>query len=282
MGRMPELPEVETVVRQLRPNLVGDVIVAARIHLPKIVRSGDRSFGANVRGRLIRRIDREGKRIVVRLEENFSLVIHLGMTGRLMIRPAKTPLDPHTQVCWRLAAGLRELRFIDPRQFGGVWLLPDDADWEHCDLRPLGPDALDLSLPVFRDLLSRPRQIKALLLDQQVIAGLGNIYCDEALHAAGIHPQWPANRLRAPQVARLLRALRRVLRASIAAGGTTISDYRDADGSEGAFQRRLRVYGREGELCRRCRGLIQRIQAAGRSSHLCPRCQPLGLTRWRR
>lgn len=272
---MPELPEVETVVRQLRPNLRGALISDVRVRLPKIVRTAPAAFRLGLRGRHIDQIDREGKRIILRLEPSACLVIHLGMTGRLMIRPAESPLDQHTQVCWRLGDGFRELRFVDPRQFGGVWFLPDGACPAEHGLRPLGPDALTLRWPQFREVLRRPRQIKALLLDQQAIAGLGNIYCDEALYAAGIHPRRRANLLREPQVARLFRAVRRVLKASIAAGGTTISDYRAADGSEGAFQRELKVYGRAGETCGRCGGLIRRVLAAGRSSHLCPRCQPL-------
>jgi len=271
---MPELPEVETVVRQLRSNLSGAVIAEVRVRLRKIVRTDPEAFRRGLLGRSIDQVDREGKRILLRLTPRGCLAIHLGMTGRLMIRPAGSPLDRHTQVCWKLGGGSRELRFVDPRQFGGVWFLPGGGDPAEYGLRPLGPDALTLRWSQFQEVLRRSRQIKALLLDQQAIAGLGNIYCDEALYAAGIHPHHRADLLREPQAVRLFHAIRGVLRASIAAGGTTISDYRTADGKEGSFQRKLKVYGREGEPCGRCGSVIQRILAAGRSSHLCPRCQP--------
>jgi formamidopyrimidine-DNA glycosylase len=197
------------------------------------------------------------------------------MTGRLMMVPSRTPIDKHEHVCVRLVRRSQELRFRDPRRFGGLWFANGDGMRSAIPLRPLGPDALSIRLPVLRAILQRRRQIKALLLDQQAIGGLGNIYCDETLFAARIHPLTQACELTEEQVRSLARSIRTTLRASIASGGTTFSDYRGADGAEGAFQKRLRVYGREGEECRRCRARIERITAAGRSTCLCPHCQRL-------
>ena len=235
-----------------------------------------------------------------------ALVVHLGMTGGLFVVPADGPVRKHTHLRVRFVGRPFELRFVDPRRFGGVWLvddarpLTDSAAAESvkgkrdsrtsdpppparcrrhtrqaaAGLRELGPDALTLRVPVLRTVLRRRRRIKALLLDQQAVSGLGNIYCDEALFAAGIHPLTRASDLNERQVRALAGAIRRTLRASIASGGTTVSDYRDAGGNIGGFQRRLRVYGREDEPCPRCGSSIRRILAAGRSTHLCPRCQP--------
>jgi formamidopyrimidine-DNA glycosylase len=224
-----------------------------------------------------------------------ALVVHLGMTGGLFVVPADGPVRKHTHLRVRFVGRPFELRFVDPRRFGGVWLvddaspLTDSAAAESVQgkrdshtsgvrppagLRELGPDALALRVPVLRAILRRRRRIKALLLDQQAVSGLGNIYCDEALFAAGIHPLTRASDLNERQVRALAGAIRRTLRASIASGGTTVSDYRDAGGNMGGFQRRLRVYGREDEPCPRCGSSIRRILAAGRSTHLCPRCQP--------
>jgi formamidopyrimidine-DNA glycosylase len=154
-----------------------------------------------------------------------------------------------------------------------VWYFSAGEDLAGRPLKALGPDALSIRVPVLRKILRRRRQIKALLMDQQSISGLGNIYCDEALFAAGIHPLSNATDLRETKVRKLACAIRKVLRASIGSGGTTVSDYRRADGREGEFQHRLKVYDREGKPCKRCGATIKRITAAGRSTYFCPNCQ---------
>lgn len=272
---MPELPEVETIVRQLDRMLRGAVVESVVVHRREVIRHGRSALQRHLKGRRIEGVEREGKRIIVKLSPPAVLVCHLGMTGRLMMVPVREPIDKHEHVCVRLVRRSQELRFRDPRRFGGLWFANGDGMRSAIPLRPLGPDALSIRLPVLRTILQRKRQIKALLLDQQAIGGLGNIYCDEALFASRIHPLTQACELTEEQVRSLARSIRTTLRASIASGGTTFSDYRGADGSEGTFQRRLRVYGREGEECRRCRVRIERITAAGRSTCLCPHCQRL-------
>ncbi|MEK7757859.1 MAG: zinc finger domain-containing protein, partial [Planctomycetota bacterium] len=166
-----------------------------------------------------------------------------------------------------------ELRFCDPRRFGGVWCLTGSEQSIGKPLGEVGLEPLDVTPAVFRVTLGRRRQIKALLMDQTVIAGLGNIYCDESLHAAGIHPLTRSDTLRPERANRLLRAITTILRRAIRFNGSTLMDYRDADGREGSFQKLHRVYQREGEPCRTCRSPIRCIQAAGRSTFFCPRCQ---------
>lgn len=218
-------------------------------------------------------VTRQGKRIIIDLRPPARLVIHLGMTGRLVFRRSEEPSEKHTHLRLRFVKHAWELRFIDPRRFGGVWFMEGAEDGRGLALRALGPDALTIRVPVLRGILRRRRQIKAVLLDQQAISGLGNIYTDEALFAARIHPAARACGLNERQVRALACAIRRILRASIAHGGTTMSDYRDANGAEGAFWRRLRVYGREGEPCLCCRSRVRRMVLAGRSTHFCSTCQ---------
>jgi formamidopyrimidine-DNA glycosylase len=164
-----------------------------------------------------------------------------------------------------------ELRFRDPRRFGGVWYFPNGR--VNRDLKPLGPDALGIRVPILREITQRSRQIKAVLMDQQVISGLGNIYCDEALFAARIHPLTPASRITEDRVKALACSIRKVLKSSIESGGSTLNDYRQPDGREGTFQRIHKVYDRKGLPCERCGSKIVRIVAAGRSTHFCPKCQ---------
>jgi formamidopyrimidine-DNA glycosylase len=272
---MPELPEVETIARGLRPHVEGAVIERVRVERRDYVRCPGRSAGAHLAGRRVEAVRRHGKRLALVLRPSGSVVVHLGMSGRIELGPMEAPLAKHTH--FRLSFRDREIemRVLDPRRFGGVCVAPA----RDVTADDLGPDALALRLPAFRRILSRPRQIKALLLDQRAIAGLGNIYTDEALFAAGIHPLARADRLRADEARLLLAAIRRVLGAAIRHRGSTIRDYRDADGRGGGFQARHKVYGRAGEPCPRCAGRIVRIVAAGRSTHLCPRCQPRSTSR---
>ncbi len=302
---MPELPEVQTIVTTLQP-LVGRRVGTVRVLRGDIVRGEAVEFGRFAKGRKIRAIRRQAKRIIFDLGGERRIQFHLGMTGQLTVCKRSHPLPPHTHLRIGIAGTKDELRFRDVRRFGGVWLLngPQGMDqgaagfslressnaqcafragrsrrlkpaapWNSRGLGPLGPDALEITLREFRQLLQRERQIKALLLDQTAIGGLGNIYVDESLYKAQVHPLTKAAELGGEQVKKLHGAMRRTLHSAIRAGGSTISDYRTPNGERGWFQLRHQVYGREGEPCRRCKAPIERIQAAGRSSHVCPHCQ---------
>ena len=294
---MPELPEVETIARGLAAarGLTIQRVLAAR---GDYVRATRRGAAKRLVGRQIADVGRHGKRLTLHLAPEGALLVHLGMSGQVTLVAPDAPLESHTHL--RLDLGPLEFRLRDPRRFGGVWIQErgdeslaaaqvtgparhggrpaapnaDDAGARN-GARPgeLGPDAWEIPEATFLSLLSRPRQIKALLLDQGAIAGLGNIYCDEALWAARIHPLAIAAKLPRARRRKLHAHLQRILGDAIRAGGSTLRDYRNSDGEEGEFQRSHRVYGREGEGCPRCDAPIRRLQIAGRSSHVCLRCQ---------
>ncbi len=273
---MPELPEVESVVRSLAGRIEGRRIGAAHLARPEILHGHDLPIEA-LTGKRIRSIARHGKQITIQFEGDLALMVHLGMTGRLLLADAALVRPRHTHLVLPLSRPSQEIRFIDPRRFGGLWLIrgaPDDAPWRGRRVPPAGVDALDLPWETFRQAARRRRQIKALLLDQQPICGMGNIYCDESLHRAGIHPARRADTLREPALRRLWQAMRRVLREAVRAGGSSISDYRDGNDDPGSFQVQHRAYGREGRPCTTCGRPIRRTLVAGRSSFWCPRCQP--------
>jgi formamidopyrimidine-DNA glycosylase len=266
---MPELPEVETIARGIEA-VVGQTITGVVLGKHDWVRHPPPSAKAHLVGRRIGGVRRRGKQIRIELEPEGSIVVRLGMTGQITLSPSGQPAAAHTHLRLRFAGNGRELRFRDVRRFGGAWIRRTDDD--PAPELP-GPDALDVGLAEFRALLARPRQVKALLLDQRVLSGVGNIYADESLFAARLHPKAVAGKLAPDRVRALHRALRRILRSAIADGGSTLRDYLDAGGNPGDFQTRHRVYGREGEPCPRCGTTIRRIQAAGRSSHVCGTCQ---------
>jgi formamidopyrimidine-DNA glycosylase len=245
---VPEGPEVENVVRTLAPHLAGRIIVATE------------GWQGPVIGKAIRAVTRFGKYILLHFDDGM-LQIHLRMTGKLLYDGERTP---YTRAVFTLDDGT--LLFDDIRRFGRIrWsgTLPDQ-----------GPDPLDQSPHEFAEHLSgRRRQIKPLLLDQQILRGLGNIYVDESLFAAGIHPLTSAAALKPRKLHELHEAIVAILQEAIAAGGSSISDYVDADGRRGSFQQSHQVYGREGEPCPRCHKPIQRIVVGQRGTHLCPHCQ---------
>ncbi len=279
---MPELPEVETIARGLAPRLTGRRIDAVE-HLRRDYVLGPSPGPRRVlAGRTIVRVHRHGKRLLLDLSPDGVLVLHLGMSGSVGVVPAGDPVPDHTHLRLRLAESAEEFRVRDPRRFGGVWVSASSTPprlggarvRNGAGLGPLGPDALDLPWETFRTVLKRRRQIKALLLDQQVLAGLGNIYADEALWAARLHPLRRADAIPIARLRELHAGMRRILREAIRGGGSTLRDYRNADGETGTFQGRHRIYGREGERCARdCGGIVRREVMAGRSSHYCPRCQ---------
>jgi formamidopyrimidine-DNA glycosylase len=264
---MPELPEVQTVVTTLRPKMVGRAIVGVVSVRPDIVTPAGLDLSARLSGRAVRSVERRGKRIVFTLDDDNRFYIHLGMTGQVSVVAPDAPMLNHTHL--ELDLGSERLRFRDPRRFGGFWWLGSDADDDRMGPEPLGMRPAEL----LRRLGRTTRAVKNALLDQRVVAGLGNIYIDEALHAARIHPLTPANRLRAEEVSRLSRAIKATLRRAIRHRGSTLRDYLDADGAAGGFQRLHRVYDHAGDPCHRCKTSIKRIVLGGRSTHFCPRCQ---------
>ena len=271
---MPELPEVQTVVTTLAPHVTGRRI-ARVVHLrADMVTPANFQLSRALRGRTIERISRRGKRIVFHLDDGNLFFIHLGMTGRLSVEPPGAARLIHTHLILDLdvrgGRGGSELRFRDPRRFGEIRWLGCDA----CDER-MGPEPLAMRTSQLAAKLSRTtRAIKNALMDQNVVAGLGNIYVDESLFDAHIHPVAPANELSPAQVVLLTKSIKRVLRRAIRHRGSTLRDSLDADGNAGAFQRLHRVYDRKGDPCPRCRTPIERIVLGGRSTHFCPRCQP--------
>lgn len=274
---MPELPEVETIARGLRAALPGRRIVGVRLGKTDFI-DDPVAIEQQVPGARIAAVRRHGKFLLLDLESSngsahrASLLIHLGMTGRLVTCDPAEPVPKHTHVFFALDNG-RELRYTDVRRFGRIGLLQDTSDEKV--LGPLGLDPLEASEDQFVALLKdRRARIKALLLDQHVLRGIGNIYADESLWRARIHPMRLGARLTADELRRLYRAVREVLNEAIRLRGSSIADYVDSDGNLGGFQRRHRVYQRDGKKCFRCGAIIRRTIVAGRSSHFCPDCQP--------
>ncbi len=262
---MPELPEVETVARSLAPT-VGRRIVSAEFRCLRILRGGDPDhMSARLAGARIAAVTRYGKFLVVSLKPAGFLTIHLGMTGRLLLGG---PPSKHTHAIFNLDRGV--LLYDDPRQFGRIQY----SDAFPARIARLGPEPLEVPYPDFAAaLLRRHTRIKALLLNQDFLRGIGNIYADEALFRAGIHPLALAHRIRGDRARRLYDAIGAVLREAIDAGGSSISDYVDAEGRKGFFQFSHRVYQRTGEPCLTCGTPIRRSLVAQRSSHFCPKCQ---------
>jgi formamidopyrimidine-DNA glycosylase len=262
---VPELPEVETVVRSIAP-LVGRRIVSAEFRCRRVLRGCDPvSMAARIRGRRIAGIRRYGKFILVSLEGGGYLVVHLGMTGRLLLGG---PAGKHTHAVLTLDRGV--LLYDDSRQFGCIEFSQEFP----ARVAKLGPEPLEVPFEDFAAALKlRKTRIKALLLNQSFLRGLGNIYADEALFRAGIHPLAVPSRLRRDRARRLHEAIVAVLTEAIAAGGSSISDYVDAHGRKGFFQFSHRVYQRTGEPCVTCGTPIRRVLVTQRSSHFCPKCQ---------
>lgn len=272
---MPELPEVETIVRQLRAILPGRRVRRFDILRSDILRGGDRDCAAKMVGRRVVDVHRRAKRVLIELTPAGQCVFHLGMSGRLGMHDGREPRARHLHVRVVFSGDSRELRFEDPRRFGGLWLFDGNGPVEGLRLGEVGPEPLLLRPAEFRRLLARRRRIKDLLMDQRMIAGLGNIYCCEALHRARIHPLVRADEIDARQADRLLRAIKTTLNRAIRHSGSTYMDYRDAQGRAGSFQRLHRVYQRAGRACKTCGTSIERIVLGARSTFLCPQCQRL-------
>ena len=270
---MPELPEVETIASDLRAHLAGQRITGVTVNWHRTVaRPTLDEFVQRVVGRLIRSVSRRGKYLVLELDRG-HLLVHLMMSGRLQVLPAGESLGNHVRAVFELDNG-QEMRFQDTRKFGRIYLVDDPLEVT----AGLGPEPLDeaFTLGDFRwQLASRKGRLKPLLLNQRFLAGLGNIYADEALFAARLHPLRTADSLDPVEQARLYEAIRAVLRSAVEGRGTTLADrgYTDAAGEEGTYQVSLAVYGRGGEPCPRCQTSVERIVLGGRSTHYCPVCQ---------
>lgn len=271
---MPELPEVETIARGLAKRVAGDVIESVWLgSKPEPLKSPAEEIEAALVSKKIADVRRSGKHIVFDLiqagakpkSSAVQWIVHLGMTGRLLVCSPETELAKHTHAVLRLASG-RELRFIDPRRFGRLAVIEKFA--------PPGAEPLSISSADFAGLFrGRKTPIKSALLNQKLLSGVGNIYADEALYRAGVRPRRRATSLTSDELRRLHKALKQVLQEAIRLGGSSISDYVDSEGQEGFFQLKHRVYGREGQPCRKCGTPIKRVVIAGRSSHYCPKCQ---------
>ncbi len=278
---MPELPEVETVMRGLRARLQGRVLVRAEARRADLRWRLPAGLGARLTGARVSGFRRRGKYILMRLDGGDSVLLHLGMSGRIVLSPAITGSgDRHEHLSLTTDDGWH-LGFIDPRRFGMVDLVPTAAEEQHRLLAALGPEPLgseftsDMLSLALRD---RRSAIKAALLDQGVVAGLGNIYVSEALFRAAISPRRSAHSVAGKRASRLVPAIRETLEEAIAAGGSSLRDYVQPDGELGYFQHAWRVYGREGLACERCPGPpgcggVRRIVQSGRSTFYCPRTQ---------
>jgi formamidopyrimidine-DNA glycosylase len=288
---MPELPEVETIARGLASRVTGDVIESVWLGpKPEPLKSAAHEIVTTLESKRIASVRRVGKHIVFDLEnggrasspvrrksgrksskpEQTALpiaqwIVHLGMTGRMLVCKSEEAIEKHTHAVARLASG-RELRFVDPRRFGRLSVAQGFA--------AAGSEPLDVSLDRFVELFrGRKTPIKSALLNQKLLSGVGNIYADESLFRAGIRPRRRAASLTRKELSRLFAAIQEVLTEAILAGGSSISNYVDADGEEGFFQLQHRVYGRKNEPCLVCKTPIKRVVIGGRSSHYCPKCQ---------
>ncbi len=272
---MPELPEVETIVRGLKKPLAGASFARTRVLKPDVLRVSPRRFREALKGRRVHRVSRRAKNILLELDDERRLVVNLGMTGRLLLSPdpGTPPHTTHPAVSFDLADG-RTLVYDDVRRFGVLEVL-DPGSWAARDRR-LGPEPLleDFTTQrLWKDLRRSRSPVRSWLLDQRRIAGVGNIYAIEALYRAGIRPSRRARSISKKEADRLHREIRTVLREAIEHRGTTLRNYRDVDGAPGGNAPRLLAYGREGEPCSRCGEVIKRVVFANRSAFYCRRCQ---------
>jgi formamidopyrimidine-DNA glycosylase len=272
---VPELPEVETVVRDLRPFLIGRSLIAVRAGRERLRKPWVKSWGSLLSGRRVDEIRRRGKWIVIGLDGGLSLVVHLGMTGQLTAVPAESPVANHTHLVFDLDDG-GQLRYRDIRRFGSAVLYRDPIEVQRFfESTRLGPEPFDLDSATWLGSLRRTKRcLKAVLLDQRAIAGVGNIYADESLFESRLHPSRTASDLTPAEAEQLRKAIVRVLTRAIEGRGSSIRNYVGGSGLKGAYQDEHNAYGRTGKPCRRCRTPIVQIRLAGRSTHYCPRCQP--------
>lgn len=275
---MPELPEVETIKRSLEANIKGKTLIGVEVFLDKMLKGANPGdFQNGLSGRKINSIERRGKYLIIHLTGGMAVVIHLRMTGQLTYCSPDMEKTKHTHVIFHFNDKY-QLRFADQRQFGKVQLVPVEELGELAGLKSLGVEPFsDAFTREFfkKELRNRRTKIKPLLLDQTFVAGIGNIYADEALFMARINPERVASTLTPREVSRLYLAVKSVLEQGIENKGTSIKDYIDGEGNRGTNQDHLKVYGREGEPCVKCGKPVERKSIGGRSSHFCPKCQKL-------
>ena len=277
---MPELPEVETVRKGLEKLVLKATIESVEVYWDRII-SGPietAEFKRILMGEKIMEFDRRGKYIIIRFNQ-WALVSHLRMEGKYEVEESAAPLKKHTHVVFHLADG-RDLRYLDVRKFGRMTLAPIGEEFTATGIRLLGPEPTVETFDeatFYKTLQTKKRAIKPLLLDQKIVAGLGNIYVDEALFLAKIHPLRTANSLQKIEVSKLHEAIIKVLGDAVEAGGTTIRTYQNALGEAGSFQVNLSVYGKKGLPCVRCGTPIEKIKVAQRGTHFCPMCQRLSV-----
>lgn len=269
---MPELPEVETTLRGLAPHVLGKRVARVVVRQPRLRWRVPPVLVRDLPGQVIRALSRRGKYLLLGADTG-TVILHLGMSGSLRVVPCRAPPAPHDHVDIALADG-RCLRLRDPRRFGA--LLWSRNPSRHRLIAALGPEPLSGAFGgayLFRVTRGRKRAIRDCLLDGRLVAGVGNIYANESLFAAGIRPQRPAGRISRAGCDRLARAVRATLRRAIRAGGSSLRDFRRADGSPGYFQLTAAVYGRQGAPCRRCGRPVRALALHGRTAYYCPRCQ---------
>ena len=273
---MPELPEVETVVRDLIPLLTSKTIMKVEASGKKLRRPWNLQWSQLLENQIIEKVARRGKWIIISLRSNFQLVIHLGMTGQLCVFNQNTPRQSHTNLVFSLDHGEEELRFRDIRRFGSADLFLSLGSLKEFFLsRELGPEPFNIPEDYWLNSLAKSsRNLKAFLLDQKNITGVGNIYADESLFKSGLNPSRKAQSLSKKEALLLAKCIGEVLGSAIENRGSTIKDYVGGSGLMGGYQDEFQAYGRTGEPCKKCGKPIKKIVLAGRSTHFCPNCQP--------
>ncbi|MCC5835796.1 MAG: bifunctional DNA-formamidopyrimidine glycosylase/DNA-(apurinic or apyrimidinic site) lyase [Opitutales bacterium] len=269
---MPELPEVETTCRGVRPHLVGRIVAGLTVREARLRWPVPAALKC-LEGHRIEAVERRAKYLLIRSQLG-TAIVHLGMSGNLRVSEPTLELRKHDHVLLDLDSGL-QLRYHDPRRFG-AWLWTETDPYEHSLLKSLGPEPFgeDFNVDCLQQACKgRQRSIKETIMDAKVVVGVGNIYACEALFMAGIHPGRAAGKVSRPRLKRLVDAIREVLASSIEQGGTTLRDFLREDGSPGYFRQQLRVYGRSGEVCRRCESPVKQITLGQRSTFYCERCQ---------
>ena len=293
---MPELPEVETIRRQLLKEVLGKKIKEVEVKLPKLTfvdgkKGNAKNFKKSLEGAMIKKAGRVAKILILTLSNGYTLLIHLKMTGQLIYRskngetkrgghswpPNAVPVpNKWTHIIFKLSDG-GKLYFNDLRQFGYMKLVRTEELGEQKEIKKLGPEPFDknFTIELFSQMLKKRggAKIKPLLMDQSFISGIGNIYADESLHFAGILPIRPAGKIKSEEIKKIYSGIKTILKKSIAQGGTSSDTYVTLSGQKGGYEKYLKVYGREGKKCLRCKGIIKRIKLGGRSAHFCPKCQ---------
>jgi formamidopyrimidine-DNA glycosylase len=270
---MPELPEVETTRRGIAPHVLGKTLQKVIVHNRKLRWPVPADLNRQVAGQKVIALERRGKYLLLRLYTG-TIILHLGMSGSLRILPCRTPRDPHDHVEFVFPGG-RCLRLRDPRRFGAVLYTRRDP-LQHKLLRDLGPEPLSDDFDgawLYQKSRGRKLAVKLFIMDNRVVVGVGNIYANESLFLAGIHPRRPAGRISLSRYERLAKAIKQVLHAAIRAGGTSLRDFTDAEGRPGYFARKLNVYGKAGQPCPHCGTPIRHLVLGQRATYYCPHCQ---------